>query len=71
VAVDGEDGTGSRDEIVGPLTATGIDPALRRSLGEQQPRRRLSAALSPDELTLMIRSHRVIVIPNPYREGTL
>ena len=56
-------------EVIGSLSTSGIDPALRRSLGEQPTRRRLSAALSPDELTLMIRSHRVIVIPNPYREG--
>jgi hypothetical protein len=55
-------------EVVGPLTARGLDPALRRSLDEPPPRRRLSAALSPDELTLMIRAHRVILIPNPHRE---
>jgi hypothetical protein len=70
VAVADDDPGGANVEIVGSLTASGIDPALRRSIGEQPPRRRLSAALSPDELTLMIRSHRVIVIPNPYREGT-
>jgi hypothetical protein len=57
------------DEVVGELRAGGLDPALRRSLGEAPPRRRLSTAISPDELTLMIRSHRVIIIPNPCREN--
>jgi len=55
-------------EVVGPLAGRGLDPALRRSVGEAPPRRRLSTALSPDELTLMIRAHRVVVIPNPLRE---
>jgi hypothetical protein len=55
-------------EVVGPLSGRGLDPALRRSVGEVPPRRRLSTALSPDELTLMIRAHRVVIIPNPHRE---
>jgi hypothetical protein len=58
----------SDEEIVGPLLARGLDPALRRALGQPPPYRRLSTALSPDELTRMMRAHRVALIPNPHRE---
>jgi hypothetical protein len=61
---------GAGVEVVGSLSAGGLDPALRRSLGEPPPRRRLSAALSSDDLTSKIRSHQVILIPNPHREQT-
>jgi hypothetical protein len=69
VAVASIESGGSGRQVVGSLSGRGLDPALRRSLGEAPPRRRLSAALSPDELSLMIRSHRVILIPNPHREA--
>ena len=54
--------------MVGALAGRGLDPSLRRQLRDAPPRRRLSVALSPDGIVAMIRSHRVVVIPNPYRD---